>query len=87
MTPYSNLLIPRIGDESAVASSWERFLENRPLPGVGVRNVILDSWRRSRSEAVDPNIGSAPTADGDKIYQLLARSHDLYEAAKPVLET
>lgn len=87
VTPNSNLLIPRIGDESAVASSWERFLENRPLPGVGVRNVVLDSWRRSRSEAVDPGIGSAPTANGDKIHLLRARSHDLYEAAKPVLET
>ncbi|UCV09473.1 sigma-54-dependent Fis family transcriptional regulator [Dechloromonas denitrificans] len=87
VSPNSNPLIPRIGDESVVASSWERFLQDRPLPGAGVRNVVLDSWRRSRSEAVDPSIGSAPTADGDKINQLRARSRDLYEAAKPVLET
>lgn len=87
MSPHSNLLIPRIGDESAVANSWEHFLQDRPLPAVGVRNVVLDSWRRSRSEAVDPTIGSAPAADGDRIYQLRARSRDLYEAAKPVLET
>jgi sigma-54 dependent transcriptional regulator, acetoin dehydrogenase operon transcriptional activator AcoR len=87
VNPHSDFLIPRIGDESAVANSWERFLQDRPLSDAGVRNVVLDSWRRSRSKAVDPTIGSAPGANGDKIFQLLARSQDLYEAAKPVLET
>ena len=87
MSPNSNPLIPRIGDESAVAHSWERFLLDRPLPGAGVRNVVLDSWRRSRSEAVDPNNRCAPAADENKVRQLRERSRDLYEAAKPVLET
>jgi len=87
VSPQRNLLIPRIGDESAVANSWERFLQDRPLPGSSVRNVVLDSWRRSRSEAVDPSTGSAPSADGERIFQLRARSRDLCQAAKPVLET
>ena len=87
MSPNSNPLIPRIGDESAVAHSWERFLLDRPLPGAGVRNVVLDSWRRSRSEAVDPNNRCAPAADENKVRQLRERSRDLYEAAKPMLET
>ncbi len=87
MSPNSKLLIPRIGDESVVANSWESFLQDRPLVAPGVRNVVLDSWRRSRSEAVDPASSSAPTADVEKIRQLRERSRDLYEAAKPVLET
>jgi len=87
VSPNSKLLIPRIGDESVVANSWESFLQDRPLVAPGVRNVVLDSWRRSRSEAVDPASSSAPTADVEKIRQLRERSRDLYEAAKPVLET
>ncbi|MBI2276003.1 MAG: sigma-54-dependent Fis family transcriptional regulator [Dechloromonas sp.] len=87
MTPNSQLLIPRIGDESTVASSWERFLQDRPLPGSGVRNVVLDSWRRSRSEAVDPGCTSAPVAGGERIRLLRESARDLYEAARPVLET
>jgi len=87
VSPNSNLLIPRIGDESVVANSWESFLQDRPLAASGVRNVVLDSWRRSRSEAVDPASSSAPAADAEKIRQLRERSRDLYEAAKPVLET
>ena len=84
--PNSKLLIPRIGDEQAVASSWERFLLDRPLPG-GVRNVVLDSWRRSRSEAVDPASHSAPVAGDDRVRLLREDARDLYEAARPVLET
>lgn len=87
MCPHRNLLIPRTVDESVVASSWESFLQGRPLSGHGVRKVVLNSWLRSRSGAVDPAIGSAPTTNGDKILQLRARSQDLFEAAKPVLET
>ncbi|WP_265949049.1 sigma-54-dependent Fis family transcriptional regulator [Dechloromonas sp. A34] len=87
MTPNSHLLIPRIGDESTVASSWERFLQDRPLSGSGVRNVVLDSWRRSRSEAVDPGCASAPVAGGERIRLLRESARDLYEAARPVLET
>jgi sigma-54 dependent transcriptional regulator, acetoin dehydrogenase operon transcriptional activator AcoR len=86
VTPNSKLLIPRIGDEQVVASSWERFLLDRPLPG-GVRNVVLDSWRRSRSEAVDPASHSAPVAGEERIRLLREDARDLYEAARPVLET
>jgi len=86
VTPNSKLLIPRIGDEQVVASSWERFLLDRPLPGV-VRNVVLDSWRRSRSEAVDPASHSAPVAGEERIRLLREDARDLYEAARPVLET
>ncbi len=57
------------------------------MPGAGVRNVVLDSWRRSRSEAVDPTISSAPTANEEQINQVRAQTWALYEAAKPVLET
>lgn len=87
MSPNKHLLIPRIGDEPVVANSWESFLQDRPLAGGGVRHVVLDSWRRSRSKAVDPASSSAPVTDGDKISLLQERSRDLYEAAKPVLET
>lgn len=87
MTLNSNLLIPRIGDEQVVASSWEHFLRDRPLSGGGVRNVVLDSWRRSRSGEVDPGCSSAPVASGERIRLLRDGSRDLYEAARPVLET
>lgn len=86
MTPNSNFLIPRTTDEQVVASSWERFLLNRPLPGSSVRSVVLDSWRRSRSEAVDPACGGAPAASGDQVRLLRESACDLYEAARPVLE-
>jgi len=85
--PKANYLIPRIGDEQIVAVSWERFLQDYPSPGLGVRNVVLDSWRRSRSEAVDPASHCAPGADGEKIRQLRDHCRDLCDAAQPVLET
>ena len=86
MTPNSPL-IPRISDEQAIAASWERFLQDRPVPSAVVRNIVLDSWRRSRSEAVDPTSHRAPAADVRKIALLRERSGDLYEAARPVLES
>jgi sigma-54 dependent transcriptional regulator, acetoin dehydrogenase operon transcriptional activator AcoR len=85
--PKANYLIPRIGDEQNVAASWERFLQDYPAPGLGVRNVVLDSWRRCRSEAVDPASHCAPGADGEAIRQLRDRAGELCDAAQPVLET
>src|SRR5690242_2607284 len=85
--PQANPLIPRIGDEQIVASSWERFVQDQHLSPVGVRNVVLDSWQRCRSEAVDPACHCAPGADSAHIALLRDRSRDLYEAAHPVLET
>ncbi|NML28386.1 sigma-54-dependent Fis family transcriptional regulator [Zoogloea dura] len=87
MTPSSNPLIPRIGDEKAVATTWERFLADRPVSGGGVRDVVLDSWRRSRQGAVDPALPCAPAADPRKVEQLRQGSGDLYVAARPVLES
>lgn len=87
LSSQSNPLIPRIGDDQVVAASWERFVQDSALPVAEVRHVVLDSWRRCRSEAVDPGRNYAPAADGEKIRLLRDRSHDLFEAAGPVLET
>lgn len=86
--PFSQcgFLIPRIGDERVVATAWERFLQDQPLSGGGVRGVILDSWQRCRSEAVDPAIQSAPGTAGERIRQLQWQNRDLCDAARPVLD-
>lgn len=83
----ASFLIPRTGDEHAVAASWERFLQNQPIGGSGVRSVVLDSWQRCRSEAVDPASHSAPGAATDRVKQLLWQHQDLCKAARPVLES
>ncbi|HJW25099.1 MAG TPA: sigma-54-dependent Fis family transcriptional regulator [Rhodocyclaceae bacterium] len=80
-------MIPRIGDEQIVATSWERFVQDRPLSSAGVRDVVLDSWQRCRSEAVNPASRRAPGAEGAHMGLVRDRSRDLYEAARPVLET
>jgi sigma-54 dependent transcriptional regulator, acetoin dehydrogenase operon transcriptional activator AcoR len=81
-----SFLIPRTSDEQLVASSWEHFVHDGPLPGDSVRDVVLDSWRRCRSRAVDPQRDSAPVADSEQIDQLRDRARELYEASQPVLE-
>jgi len=87
VTPCSNPLIPRVGDEKTVAATWECFLQDRSVSGVGVRNVVLDSWQRSRQESVDPAISRAPATERKKIKFLRQRSGDLYAAARPILES
>jgi len=87
VTPCSNPLIPRVGDEKTVAATWECFLQDRSVSGVGVRNVVLDSWQRSRQESVDPAISRAPATEREKIKFLRQRSGDLYAAARPILES
>lgn len=86
--PFSQCgsLIPRVGDEQVVASAWERFLQDRPLPGTGVRPVVLDSWQRCRSESVDPASRCAPGAADERVRQLQGQNRDLCDAARPVLE-
>lgn len=79
-------LIPRIGDELVVASAWERFLQDQPLQGEGLRRVVLASWQRCRSEAVDPARHSAPAAAAEQLRQLRWQNRELCEAARPVLE-
>jgi sigma-54 dependent transcriptional regulator, acetoin dehydrogenase operon transcriptional activator AcoR len=85
MRPPS-LLIPRTSDEQLVASSWERFVHDGPLPGAIVREVVRDSWRRCRSGAVDPARDAAPVADSGQIEQLRDHARELFEASQPVLE-
>ncbi|WP_248558544.1 sigma-54-dependent Fis family transcriptional regulator [Paraburkholderia terrae] len=86
--PFSHcgVLIPRISDESVVASAWERFLQDKPLDREGVRNVVLASWQRCRSEAVDPTRHSAPGAAANRVRQLQRQNGDLCDAARPALE-
>ena len=81
-----NQLIPRIGDESQVAASWEKFVLAEKPPVAAVRDVVLESWRRSRSVAVDPACHGAPSAGGTRqLSQLIERQRDLYQAAVPIL--
>jgi len=87
VTRKPNPLIPRVGDEQTVAASWARFQQEGPQSAAGVRDVVLDSWRRSREVAVDPTSRCAPTAEGENIRLLRERSGDLYDAARPVLES
>ncbi|HJV28449.1 MAG TPA: sigma-54-dependent Fis family transcriptional regulator [Aromatoleum sp.] len=82
----SGLLIPRTNNEQAVAQCWERFVQNDPLPRAPVRDVVLESWRRCRSDAVDPASHSAPAADDARIRELRRQHHQLYDAARPVLD-
>lgn len=80
------LLIPRANNDQSVAQCWERFVHNDPLPRASVRDVVLESWRRCRSDAVDPASHSAPTADDARIRELRRQHHQLYDAARPVLD-
>ena len=81
-----NLLIPRAGDELIVAASWEQFVQDMtPQQPQGVRNVILESWLRCRSTAVNPSCHSAPTLGQSELLQLREHSHELYDAAQPVM--
>ncbi|AWI79737.1 MAG: sigma-54-dependent Fis family transcriptional regulator [Betaproteobacteria bacterium HGW-Betaproteobacteria-13] len=82
----SHPMIPRAGNESAVADSWERFVHNDPLENAPVRDVVLESWRRCRSEAVDPARDRAPAADDARIRALREKHRSLHEAACPVLD-
>ncbi|RDJ99649.1 sigma-54-dependent Fis family transcriptional regulator [Paraburkholderia lacunae] len=86
--PFSHrgTLIPRIGDEPVVASSWERFVQNQPLEGEGVRSVVLASWQRSRADAVDPATHCAPGAAAERVRQLQRQNRNLCDAAHPALE-
>lgn len=86
--PFSHCgaLIPRISDEPVVASAWERFLQDQPLGGEGVRKVVLSSWQRCRSEAVDPTRHSAPGAAAERVHQLQRQNRDLCDVAHPALE-
>ncbi len=83
---HCGALIPRIGDELVVASAWERFLQDQPVEGKGVRSVVLASWQRCRSDAVDPAKHSAPGAAAEHVRQLQRQSRDLCDAARPALE-
>ncbi|TCG04927.1 sigma-54-dependent Fis family transcriptional regulator [Paraburkholderia steynii] len=83
---YCGVLIPRISDESVVASAWERFLQDKPLDREGVRKVVLASWQRCRSEAVDPTKHSAPGAAAERVRQLQRLNGELCDAARPALE-
>ena len=86
----ASALIPRVGDELIVSASWERFVHDGALSQSSerVRNVVLESWRRCRNEAVDPARACAPAAGaGGRIVELRERHRDLYEAARPVLDT
>nr|WP_249115687.1 sigma-54-dependent Fis family transcriptional regulator [Azoarcus sp. L1K30] len=78
-------MIPRTGNESAVAASWERFVHNDPLVDAPVREVVLESWRRCRSVAVDPARNAAPAADDARIRLLREQHRQLQDAAHPVL--
>ncbi|HEY6896562.1 MAG TPA: sigma-54-dependent Fis family transcriptional regulator [Rhodocyclaceae bacterium] len=85
-TEYS--MIPRIGDEQVVSACWERFVRNGAVPPARVRNIVLESWQRCHSEAVDPARAVAPgIANKDVLQQLRNRNQDLYDAARPVLES
>lgn len=78
-------MIPRTGNESAVAASWERFVHNDPLIDAPVRDVVLESWRRCRSVAVDPARNAAPAADDARIRLMREQHRQLQDAAHPVL--
>ncbi len=86
--PFSRCgtLIPRLGDETLVASAWERFVQDQPLNEAGVRSVVLASWQRCRSEAVDPARHSAPAAVAERLRQLQRQNREFCEAAHPALE-
>lgn len=90
--PYSQRgpLIPRMADEGAVSTAWERFVREQSLAegggGLEVRPVVLDSWRRCQLGAVNPESQGAPGVESERVRRLQWQNRDLCDAARPVLD-
>jgi transcriptional regulator of acetoin/glycerol metabolism len=67
-------------------TSWERFIKNDEIDAE-VRPIIAESWQQCRRRGKDPyDEGSTVIATGPALEAILAKSGDLIEAARPVMD-
>jgi transcriptional regulator of acetoin/glycerol metabolism len=74
------------GDESAVMTAWEAFLDGDEQPVEALRSLVDSSWQRSQHARVDPHahIGPQPVSD-QNLFLLRERQRELLEASAPVM--
>lgn len=73
-------------NDTAVMSSWERFMSGRAMEAAGVRSSISDSWSRCLTAEVDPDRYSAPApVAGDRLDLLREECAELIDASEPVM--
>jgi len=74
------------GDESAVMTAWEAFLDGDERPAEALRSLVDSSWQRSQHAQVDPHAHSGPQPVSDQnLYLLRERQRELLEASAPVM--
>jgi transcriptional regulator of acetoin/glycerol metabolism len=76
------------GDESAVMTAWESFLDGDgdERRGEALRSLVDSSWQRSQHARVDPHLYSGPQPVSDQsLYLLRERQRELLEASAPVM--
>ncbi|QID16166.1 sigma-54-dependent Fis family transcriptional regulator [Nitrogeniibacter mangrovi] len=74
------------GNDAAVMTAWERFLDGSGRPGDALRSLVEGSWRRCRDHNVDPDKRSAPQPVTDSRLESLRNAHDeLVRASAPIM--
>ena len=74
------------GNEAAVSTAWERFLDGSGRPDDALRSLVEGSWRRCRDHNVDPDKRSAPPPVAAARLESLCHDHaELLQASAPVM--
>jgi transcriptional regulator of acetoin/glycerol metabolism len=70
------------GDEPAVMTAWESFVNGDTQPAAALRSLVDISWQRCQEAQVDPNRrgGPQPVSDQD-LFLLRERQRELLEAS------
>jgi transcriptional regulator of acetoin/glycerol metabolism len=86
MAPLAKQMFSDPGDEPAVATAWESFLEGAEQPVETLRALVDSSWQRSLHAQVDPHARSGPQPLSDQdLYLLRERQREMLEAGAPVM--
>jgi len=74
------------GNDTAVMSAWERFVDGSGPPGDALRSLVEGSWKRCRDHNVDPDKLIAPAPVGESRLESLRSGHtELLLASAPVM--
>ena len=74
------------GNDAAVMTAWEHFLDGSGRPGDALRSLVEGSWQRCREHNVDPDKRSAPQPVAESRLDSLRHTHaELLQASAPVM--
>jgi len=74
------------GNDAAVMTAWEHFLDGSGRPGDALRSLVEGSWQRCREHNVDPDKRSAPQPVAESRLDTLRHTHaELLQASAPVM--